>query len=371
MNFKSLALSTAFFLSIFGANAQLMNNISVSGSIENATPNSMVYLMELVGQGMQPIDSVMIKSDNTFFISANIKNANFFQLSLGGKEYTIIILEPNQNLHIDIDANSLMKPKNIKGSEDTKQVYSILENLNVFKAQEDVLDAEYQKVYGTAEQDSIGKILLDKFQQIEKQKTDYLIDEINKKPTMATMLFIDQLKIGENLDLYEKVDNILYNKYPENAFITDLHGKIAGKLRLAIGRPAPEINLASPEGANIKLSSLKGKIVLIDFWASWCGPCRRESPEMVKIYKEYHDKGFEIYSVSLDKERSSWLKAIEDDGLNWIHVSDLRYWSSVAAKEYGVGSIPFTVLLDKEGKIMATGLRGSDLEAKLAEIFDK
>ena len=115
---------------------------------------------------------------------------------------------------------------------------------------------------------------------------------------------------------------------------------------------------------------MRGKVVLIDFWASWCGPCRRENPNVVKLYEKYKDKGFEIFSISLDKDKTAWIKAIKDDNLKWTnHVSDLKYWSSEAAKLYGVSSIPSTVLIDKEGRVIAKNLRGRDLELKMKEIF--
>lgn len=120
----------------------------------------------------------------------------------------------------------------------------------------------------------------------------------------------------------------------------------------------------------MKLSDLKGKVVLLDFWASWCGPCRRENPSVVKLYEQYKDDGFTVMSVSLDKDKNRWLQAIEQDGLVWPnHVSDLNYWSSKAAKLYGVGSIPFTVLIDQEGNIVKTKLRGPALEQELQRIF--
>jgi peroxiredoxin len=135
------------------------------------------------------------------------------------------------------------------------------------------------------------------------------------------------------------------------------------------GGEAPEIDLKTPEGTQLKLSSLRGKYVLIDFWASWCGPCRKENPNVVRMYKQYHDKGFEILGVSLDNSKEKWMQAIQADGLTWKHVSDLAGWSSVAAKAYSVSSIPFTVLLDKNGKIIGKNLRGPALEEKLKEVL--
>lgn len=139
---------------------------------------------------------------------------------------------------------------------------------------------------------------------------------------------------------------------------------------LTEGAMAPEINLATPAGPNLALSSLRGKYVLIDFWASWCGPCRRENPNVVKTYATYKDKGFEIFGVSLDQNREAWLKAIETDKLVWKHVSDLQYWNSAGAQAYQVNSIPQTFLVDPAGRIIAKGLRGAALDNYLAKLFE-
>lgn len=139
--------------------------------------------------------------------------------------------------------------------------------------------------------------------------------------------------------------------------------------KLAIGKEAPEIALNDPNGQLQKLSDLKGKYVLIDFWASWCKPCRRENPNVVRLYNKYKNKGFEVFSVSLDRNEQAWKNAIMADNLTWTHVSDLKFWNSAAAQLYGVNAIPKTFLLDKEGKILAKDLRGKALENKLAELF--
>ena len=144
----------------------------------------------------------------------------------------------------------------------------------------------------------------------------------------------------------------------------------AKRLAFASGEgAAPNIKQATPEGGEMALSELRGKYVLLDFWASWCGPCRRENPNVVAMYQKYHKKGFDIFSVSLDKDKGRWLQAIEKDNMTWHHVSDLRGWANEAAAIYGVRSIPRTFLLDPEGNIIAKNLRGEALQAKLAEIF--
>ena len=140
---------------------------------------------------------------------------------------------------------------------------------------------------------------------------------------------------------------------------------------LMVGGTAPDFSQETPEGEPLRLSDLRGKVVLIDFWASWCGPCRAENPNVVKVYEKYREKGFEILGVSLDNKRDRWLKAIKADELTWPQVSDLKGWQNEVAQAYGVHSIPQTILLDPEGKIIARNLRGQRLEQKLAELFDQ
>lgn len=151
--------------------------------------------------------------------------------------------------------------------------------------------------------------------------------------------------------------------------VAALEKQAAGLRTFSIGAEAPDFEGPTPEGETISLSSLRGKVVLIDFWASWCGPCRKENPNVVKLYDKYKDQGFEILGVSLDKTQSRWEQAIEADKLTWLHISDLQGWKSKYARQYGVSSIPQTVLLDKDGKIMARNLRGGALAQKLKEVF--
>ena len=143
-----------------------------------------------------------------------------------------------------------------------------------------------------------------------------------------------------------------------------------GAADISVGKPAPDIDLKNPDGKSIKLSSLKGKIVLLDFWASWCGPCRMEMPNVVAAYKKYKDKGFTVYSVSLDRDAAAWKNSINALGMVWEnHVSDLKWWQSEVVSEYGIQGIPMALLLDRNGIIVATNLRGEALDQKIAEII--
>lgn len=170
-------------------------------------------------------------------------------------------------------------------------------------------------------------------------------------------------------ELLQKTDETGYALYPNSKYAKGLHAFVESRKATAKGSLAPEITLADVNGNNLSLSSLRGQVVLIDFWASWCGPCRRENPTNVALYAKYHDKGFEIFGVSLDNNKEKWTGAIQEDKLPWKHVSDLGGWQSSAAQLYNVSSIPQTFLLDRDGRIIDSGLRGEDLALKLKEIF--
>ena len=197
-----------------------------------------------------------------------------------------------------------------------------------------------------------------------------LLDENPNTLMSAFMVTYFEQNFDQHAPLYKKIRDALIGKYPDHEFVRH----IDGRLRAAVlpGMEAPDIVMNDPQGVERRLSDLRGKVVLIDFWASWCRPCRMENPNVVRLYNKYHDLGFEVFSVSLDKDSNAWVRAIADDHLDWPnHVSDLRYWSSAAGRLYGIQSIPATVLVDREGKIVARNLRGGDLERKLKEIFNK
>ena len=152
-------------------------------------------------------------------------------------------------------------------------------------------------------------------------------------------------------------------------YVKDLDGIIKQLENVQIGKVAPEFSLPDTAGVSVSLSDFRGKYVLLDFWASWCPPCRRENPNVVKAFNEYKDKNFTIVGISLDKDKSKWMKAIADDNLAWTHLSDLKYWDSEIPALYGVRGIPANVLLDPDGVIVAKNITGEDLHKKLKEVI--
>jgi peroxiredoxin len=184
------------------------------------------------------------------------------------------------------------------------------------------------------------------------------------------LAFMNGAEQAKSDDIYLAIANRFLKEFPnEKERNAALAERVKQMAMFAVGAPAPEIELMTPEGTMLKLSDLKGKVVMIDFWASWCRPCRAENPNVVRAYAKYKSAGFEIYGVSLDDKKPNWLDAIAKDGLTWKHVSDLAGWKSAGAKTYNVQSIPATFLIDKEGKILARNLRGAALDAKLSQIF--
>lgn len=191
------------------------------------------------------------------------------------------------------------------------------------------------------------------------------------KDDIAVLMFLDNFPREKYATLHNEVVMALYAKYPDHQLVKEKYAvETSPATATSIGAIAPDLAFPDPDGNIRKLSDLRGKVVLLDFWASWCRPCRGENPHVVAMYQKYHDKGFEVFSVSLDRDKESWKRAIASDGLVWPnHVSDLKYWSSEAARTYGVSSIPSTYLLDQNGRIIAKNLRGEALSNALKQLF--
>ena len=277
-------------------------------------------------------------------------------------EATHWFLAPKERVRLNYDVDKFPILTSVKGSDNMEVYKGFFEkNMDI-----EVLNREYPRAT-TDRKKEIEQEFRKSYPAITENIKQHLLNNKDVLITAFLVTCFDQ-EFAKYISVYESVRDALILKYPDDVFVKNLDERL--KKALLVGTLAPDIVLPSPEGNVLKLSDLRGKVVLIDFWASWCGPCRRENPNVVRLYDKYNVKGFEIFSVSLDKDKNAWIKAIKDDKLGWSnHVSDLKYWSSEAAKLYGISSIPSTILLDKDGRIIAKNLRGRELENKLKEIF--
>lgn len=241
----------------------------------------------------------------------------------------------------------------------------------------DFADTDYNRIPAIFEGFKTYAMTLARIGLKDKQVISYTEDLLNKwtPKSNAHKYALGGVVLGMQ-SMKHKSFSYFGKKYLEQfddgaPYLANLRKEIARSQKVEVGADAPDFVMNNEDGKPVKLSDFKGKVLLVDFWASWCGPCRRENPHVVKIYEKYKDMGFEVLGVSLDKKKDPWLKAIAKDKLTWAHVSDLKGWKNEAAAMYGVRSIPHTVLLDKDGKIIAQKLRSGALERELKKIFGK
>jgi peroxiredoxin len=340
----------------------LANNININGII-NIDEEDITIILTKLDEEETEIASIELEG-NEFSIDFSAKTSELYLLEYGSEGTEFLVLHPGDNIKLVIDSNNIQ----VDGSKELTNYFEMNQSLAP------ILD-EYDELYNAYMYEEEDEELLRIKSEVDALLIRYkelIIDYINKNSSsLLALIYVEELDIDEDFELYQTISSNLYSKYPENVYVKDLKQRVEAAQKTAIGSLAPDISMPTPDGKTINLSDLRGKIVLIDFWAAWCGPCRRESPNMVKLYEEYNKHGFEIFGVSLDTEKERWTTAIEDDKLIWTQVSDLLGWDSKAQELYGFEGIPYTVLIDKEGKIIAKGLRGEALAEKLEEIFGK
>lgn len=376
------------FITLLGCNSN-NNTFEIAGLLSNSNKET-IYLAELTQEELVNIDSAQITEKGYFEFSGTINSPKYCIVKLADNNYITVIVKPNEKIKIKADANYLARNYLITGSEDSRLIKELNDKINRVVESIDSLSKVYKDNYYNPDREKIKNELNAKFEEIRTNTRNYTFHFIDNNPnSFATIMALymqltpreNVLSIKNDFEYFKKVDSVMYLKYPDAEAVKLLHEQVTDteirlkseKLyhdRLNIDVIAPDIILPSPSGELLSLHSLKGKFVLLDFWASWCPPCREENPNLVANYRKYKQSGFEIFQVSLDKTKENWVKAIEDDNLNWLHVSDLGYWNSSVVKLYNIQGIPTNLLLDKEGKIIAKNLRGESLNNKLKEIFN-
>jgi len=389
-----LVVTSIIFLGLYSCSStgQSSDGFEISGKIENGQGKT-VYLDNFGNTKPVPVDSMVIAEDGSYKLSSTTPFADFFVIRLDNNQFAYLVIDSLDKVTINGNYDDFATSYTVEGSEESKRLQNVNKEMQNVYNQLNSIWQELQTHKGEPGFDSLRAATQPKFDSLTNGIKTYIKNVIDEKPGSLVSYYALFQQLGQNnpilnpsdeedLKYYEKVDEGLQKNLPKSAITKQLHSmllqikqqieaeKIANA-NTAIGTEAPDIELPGPDGKIHKLSDLRGKYVLLDFWAAWCRPCRGENPNVVAAYKKYKDKGFTVFQVSLDKNKEDWIKAIKHDGLgDWTHVSDLKYWQSEAARLYNIQSIPSNFLIDPEGKIVAKQLRGPALTAKLSELLD-
>jgi peroxiredoxin len=330
---KSVLVLVAIVFVVLSCNVK-EDRLSINGTVEGVESGE-VYLQRFENKMFQLIDSTEVTNGKFHFSKTGVQLPEIYGLSLSPSTTAgqlFVFLDKNPAT-VKLDSSHHYNKSVVTGSE--------LQDLFV------------------------------EYMQQEDVKVDEFIQAHPKSLVAAYALYRDfsyRLSREEILADIQLLDSSLW----DTQYVKVLEDLAATLETVAIGKPAPDFTENDTEGNPVKFSDYLGKgYVLLDFWAAWCGPCRRENPNVVAVYNKYKDKGFDIFSVSLDKTKEAWLKGIEEDKLTWTHVSDISFWESKVAKQYGVRAIPANYLIDKDGIIIAKNLRGKELDKVLSEVLKK
>ena len=378
---RKIALSLSLFVFCFSCSFSTKEEsggpgwtVVITGKV-GFPQSGQIQIQEIKNGALGWQDTVKLKSNYTFSKKVNISQPGYYKINFFNRQFVDVILYKS-NIEVNVDGNDPNGFVEVKGSPEIEVIRKTQALMREGESSPEIakLNAEFTQASQARDQEKMA--LLQETYMKEIKKSHDKIAELfkNEPPSLGV---INLLQSGSVLDrdqyfeTYLAVAEKLKKEWPDYDHAKNFIAMVDAMKTIAVGQPAPEIALPDTTGQVVKLSSMRGKYVLVDFWAKWCGPCRQENPNVVKAYNKYKDKGFTVFGVSLDRTKNDWLMAIKQDGLTWTHVSDLKYWQSAAAKTYNITGIPFSVLLDPNGVIIAKNLRGPALDKKLEEVLRK
>ncbi|MCP1995857.1 redoxin domain-containing protein [Flavobacterium sp. HSC-61S13] len=353
------------------------DSFTISGNVTGIEDGTKVYLKKQSDMDVVSIDSTVVKNGK-FEIKGKAVETEISYIAFGKDSDNLgmpFVLE-NGDIKVEFNKDDV---QNAKATGTKNNEYFVTFNKEAGVLQKKVVDFQQQNqmLIMEAQQNNNEKVL-DSLYGINEKYTNelknYTLSFVEKTPdAFISILILNQMTQGNSIEPAKS--QALFDKMPkeikeskQGKELAEILSKVA---KVTVGKKAPDFSAPSPEGKMVSLKESLGKVTIIDFWASWCGPCRVENPNVVKLYEKFHEKGLNIIGVSLDKDGDKWKEAIAKDGLTWAQVSNLQFWQDPIAADYSVKAIPATFVLDENGVIVARDLRGAELEAKVAELLAK
>lgn len=336
------------------------SKFEITGKFENARPQSKVYLYTINRNNETAVDSTVLSEKGEFKFSSSTSDVDFFKVKINNSEY-VLIAKNGDAIKLEADLSDQSLAYKLSGAEEADKLEELNKSKNQYVAKLAALEAQFQENVSKEPQSrqAIINQMSPELSKVKQEMVEFILKfAMDNTSSLAGFYAINSLSPSDyEQEMLAYADKIKSN-FNKNQAVTDFLVRMAKLRAVQVGQAAPDFTMATIDGKTIKLSSLRGKYVMLDFWASWCQPCRMENPNVLRVFNKYKNRSFTILGVSLDKDPVAWKQAVAQDGLNWAQASELKDFESPTVRAYQVEAIPASFILDPAGKIIAKNLRG-------------